>query len=78
MMTLATKVGQEAEDENTVGTLSMEEATEAVRRNKGDLWASVTDCVEGRRTKVMPLYRAPTGFWPESQNQPFSLSGQIP
>ena len=61
-MTLATKVGQEAEEENTVGTLSMEEAAEAVRENKGDLWASVTDCVEGRKIKVRPLYRAPTRF----------------
>ena len=52
VMTLATKVWREAEEENTVGTLSREEAVGAVRRNRGELWPSVTDCVEGRRTKV--------------------------
>ena len=53
VMTLATKVGREAEEENTVGTLSREEAVGAVRKNRGELWPSVTDCVEGRKTKVM-------------------------
>lgn len=54
VMTLATKVGREeaGETENTVGTLSREEAAAAVRRNRGELWPSVTECVEGRRTKV--------------------------
>ena len=53
VMTLATKVGREAEEENTVGTLSREEALWAVRKNRGELWPSVTDCVEGRKTKVI-------------------------
>ena len=53
VMTLATKVGRDSgEAENTVGTLSREEAAAAVRRNRGELWPSVTECVEGRRTKV--------------------------
>ena len=53
VMTLATKVGRDSgETENTVGTLSREEAAAAVRRNRGELWPSVTECVEGRRTKV--------------------------
>ena len=65
VMTLATKVGREAEEENTVGTLSRGEAVGAVRRNKGVLWHSVTDCVEGRRTKVMAAFKEwSDGFFP--------------
>ena len=53
VMALATKVGRDSgETENTVGTLSREEAAAAVRRNRGELWPSVTECVEGRKTKV--------------------------
>ncbi len=51
VVTLASEAGRESE-ENTVGTLSTEEAKEALRHQKGNLWAAVTECVEGRRTKV--------------------------
>ena len=50
-MTLASNVGHEAE-ENTIGTISKAEAREALRKHKGNIWASVTECVEGRQQKV--------------------------
>ena len=51
VMTLASNVGHEAE-ENTTGTISKAEAKEALRKHKGNIWASVTECVEGRQQKV--------------------------
>jgi E3 ubiquitin-protein ligase RNF31 len=51
VVTLATNAGHEAE-ENTVGTLSRSEAKEALRKHKGNIWAAMTDCVDGRRNKV--------------------------
>ena len=50
-MTLASNVGHEAE-ENTIGTISKSEAKEALRKHKGNIWAAVTECVEGRQQKV--------------------------
>ena len=35
------------------GTISKAEAREALRKHKGNIWASVTECVEGRQQKVM-------------------------
>ena len=51
VVTLASNVGHEAE-ENTIGTLSKTEAREALRKHKGNIWAAVTECVEGRQAKV--------------------------
>ena len=60
VMTLASNVGHEAQ-ENTIGTISKAEAKEALRKHKGNIWASVTECVEGRQQKVssslIPYYR---------------------
>ena len=53
-MTLASNVGHEAE-ENTIGTISKAEAREALRKHKGNIWASVTECVEGRQQKVRQI-----------------------
>ena len=54
VMTLASNVGHEAE-ENTTGTISKAEARDALRKHKGNIWASVTECVEGRQQKVVIL-----------------------
>ena len=54
VMTLASNVGHEAQ-ENTIGTISKAEAKEALRKHKGNIWASVTECVEGRQQKVTTL-----------------------
>ena len=37
------------------GTISKAEAREALRKHKGNIWASVTECVEGRQQKVVIL-----------------------
>ena len=37
------------------GTISKAEAREALRKHKGNIWASVTECVEGRQQKVAIL-----------------------
>lgn len=54
VMTLASNVGHEAE-ENTIGTLSMLEAKDALRKHKGNIWAAVTECVEQRQLKYDQL-----------------------
>ena len=54
VMTLASNVGHEAE-ENIIGTISKSEAKEALRKHKGNIWASVTECVEGRQQKYEEL-----------------------
>lgn len=48
--TLATKYGQERK-ENIIGTISAIEAREALRIHKGNVWHSVTDCIEQRQKK---------------------------
>jgi len=55
VMTLASNVGHEAE-ENTIGTISKAEAKDALRKHKGNIWASVTECVEGRQQKYDELH----------------------
>ena len=55
VMTLASNVGHVAE-ENTIGTISKAEAKEALRKHKGNIWASVTECVEGRQQKYDELH----------------------
>lgn len=54
VMTLASNVGHEAE-ENTIGTISKAEARESLRKHKGNIWAAVTECVEGRQQKYDEL-----------------------
>ncbi len=44
----ATNAGEEA-PENKVGRLSQLEARAALRKHKGNVWASVTECVDGRQ-----------------------------
>lgn len=47
---MATKYGQERK-ENIVGTISAIEAREALRLHKGNVWHSVTECIEQRQKK---------------------------
>lgn len=54
VVTLATNYGHERK-ENNVGTISQQEAREALRTHKGNVWASVTECVEQRQKKVSPF-----------------------
>lgn len=49
--TLATNYGHERK-ENNVGTISQQEAREALRLHKGNVWSAVTECVEQRQKKV--------------------------
>ena len=51
VVTLASNVGHESK-KNIVGTLSKLEAREALRKHNGNIWASVTECVEQRQHKV--------------------------
>jgi E3 ubiquitin-protein ligase RNF31 len=51
VVTLATNYGHERPD-NNIGTLTREEATRSVLKNQGNIWNSVTECVEERRRKV--------------------------
>lgn len=56
VQTLATKYGREKGIENNdVGTVSTEEAKEAIRTNRGNVWAAVTECVDNRRKKVVHI-----------------------
>lgn len=54
VVTLATNYGHESE-QNTVGTISKEEAKESLRIHKGSIWAAVTTCIEQRQKKVMDI-----------------------
>lgn len=57
VQTLATKYGQEKGSENNdVGTVSKEEAKEAIRTNRGNVWGAVTECVDKRRKKVSQIH----------------------
>lgn len=51
VVTLATNYGHERK-ENTVGTISVSEARDALRLHNGNVWAAVTECVEQRQRKV--------------------------
>lgn len=51
VVTLATNYGHERR-ENTVGTISVDEARDALRAHKGNVWSAVTECVEQRQKKV--------------------------
>lgn len=50
VQTLATKYGQERK-ENIIGTISAAEARDALRTHKGNVWHSVTKCIEQRQRK---------------------------
>ena len=58
VVTLATNYGHERAD-NDIGTLTREEATRFVLKNQGNIWSSVTECVEERRRKVIILLLHP-------------------
>ena len=51
VVTLATNYGTERLI-NDVGSISVLEAKGALRIHKGNIWAAVTECVEGRQKKV--------------------------
>ncbi|XP_063229781.1 LOW QUALITY PROTEIN: E3 ubiquitin-protein ligase lubel [Bacillus rossius redtenbacheri] len=55
VVTLATNYGHERK-ENNVGTVSAKEARDALRQHKGNVWASVTECVEQRQKKYAELF----------------------
>lgn len=52
VQTLATKYGREKGENNQTGTISSTEAKNALRQNRGNVWAAVTECIEQRRKKV--------------------------
>ncbi|XP_050309298.1 E3 ubiquitin-protein ligase lubel isoform X2 [Anthonomus grandis grandis] len=54
VQTLATQMGREG-PMNIVGTVSEKEARDSLRRNKGDLWPAVQQCVEQRQRKYAEL-----------------------
>lgn len=55
VQTLATKYGREKGHDNDIGTVSSAEAKEAIRVNRGNVWAAVTECVDQRRKKFHEL-----------------------
>ncbi|XP_075733443.1 uncharacterized protein LOC119176303 isoform X2 [Rhipicephalus microplus] len=54
VVTLATNYGHDRR-ENTIGIVSVSEAQNALRRQKGNIWAAVTECVENRQRMFMEL-----------------------
>ncbi|CAH0557576.1 unnamed protein product [Brassicogethes aeneus] len=54
VQTLATQLGREG-PMNIVGTVSENEARDALRLHKGNLWPAVTECVEQRQRKYATL-----------------------
>ena len=50
--TLASNYGKE-QAQSRVGQISEQEATEALRVHKGNIWAAVTESVEQRQSKVI-------------------------
>ncbi|XP_055549050.1 E3 ubiquitin-protein ligase lubel isoform X3 [Wyeomyia smithii] len=50
VQTLATKYGHEKR-ENIIGTISMVEAREALRKHRGNIWHAITECIEQRQAK---------------------------
>lgn len=55
VQTLATKYGQERK-ENIIGTISSTEARDALRMHKGNVWHSVTECIEQRQKKFNDIF----------------------
>ncbi|XP_076352720.1 linear Ubiquitin E3 ligase isoform X2 [Tachypleus tridentatus] len=54
VVTLATNYGHDKRD-NNVGIITETESREALVTHRGNVWASVTECVEGRQRKFMEL-----------------------
>ncbi|KAK8770554.1 hypothetical protein V5799_012981 [Amblyomma americanum] len=54
VVTLATNYGHDRR-ENNIGIVSASEAQNALRRQKGNIWAAVTECVENRQRMVRAL-----------------------
>ncbi|XP_013778597.1 uncharacterized protein LOC106463128 isoform X1 [Limulus polyphemus] len=54
VVTLATNYGHDKRD-NNVGIITVTESREALVTHRGNVWASVTECVEGRQRKFMEL-----------------------
>ena len=70
--TLSNNVGNEAE-KNTTGNLTSAEAREALRKHKGNVWAAVTECVEGRQAKV-GYWSTVRAVWSKNPNSSCALS----
>ncbi|ETN62156.1 hypothetical protein AND_006159 [Anopheles darlingi] len=54
VQTLATKYGHEKR-ENTIGTISIAEARDALRLHKGNIWRAITECIEQRQRKYREI-----------------------
>ncbi|XP_017857228.1 PREDICTED: uncharacterized protein LOC108609951 isoform X1 [Drosophila arizonae] len=54
VQSLSTKYGQERA-ENTIGTVSQNEAREALRSSGGNVWQAVADCIQQRQQKYRKL-----------------------
>lgn len=61
VVTLSTNYGNDKK-ENDIGLLSENEARDALRLHKGNIWAAVTECVEGRQRKVNILMMLHASF----------------
>lgn len=55
VQTLATKYGQEHK-QNTTGTISAKEARDALVKHKGNVWQSVTECIEQREKAFKTIF----------------------
>lgn len=73
VVTLATNYGHERK-ENNVGTISQQEARDALRKHKGNIWNSVTECVEQRQKMVRISPAAPNGKKRCRSNERFFFS----
>ncbi|XP_049530929.1 E3 ubiquitin-protein ligase lubel-like isoform X5 [Anopheles darlingi] len=54
VQTLATKYGHEKR-ENTIGTISIAEARDALKLHKGNIWRAITECIEQRQRKYREI-----------------------
>lgn len=54
VQSLSTKYGQERA-ENTIGTISQNEARDALRNSGGNVWQAVADCIQQRQQKYRKL-----------------------
>ncbi|XP_064553664.1 E3 ubiquitin-protein ligase lubel isoform X2 [Drosophila montana] len=54
VQSLSTKYGQERA-ENTIGTISQNEAREALRSSAGNVWQAVAECIQQRQQKYRKL-----------------------
>lgn len=56
---------------NIVGTVSEEEAKEALMQHKGNMWPAVEECVRQRQKKVGPIKYSLSKFYLESKGKGF-------